>query len=347
MAGPVTVLLPTHKRPQMLGQALESIALQSRKDLIHEVVISESAATDESRSVARSFSEKLPIRYLKQSGNLTAQANGIRLSLEAKTEYVALLADDDMWSRYHLEEAFRCFAENPTIHAYFGQAVAVANECCMPYEQFSGSFLQVPKSDERTLRDFEFWGCTETAVNCLANTPLNIWSAVVLAESHRRAINSSAGDPVFGQYPSNDRLYLWRLGMFGSIGIGRQLSIFYRRHQDSDVQTHLRKDIERTFAEDSLISQEIIRQAKLMGIDPIAEWRKYYELAKFHGLADRIQMTPQLKRLLLPEADNQNSVDPSNPTEVFKARVHSQIKRTLYLFTPPVVQVLRNKLQGP
>ena len=103
----------------MLKNALESVALQSRKELISEVVISDSGVDGESRDVVAQFSRELPVRYIHQQGAISAQENGIRLAQEAETKYVALLADDDMWSRYHLEEAYRCFQERQSVHAFF------------------------------------------------------------------------------------------------------------------------------------------------------------------------------------------------------------------------------------
>ena len=72
----------------------------------------------------------------------------------------------------------------------------MSNECCMPSEQFSGLFLQVLLGHDCVIRDFRVWGIRETAIHFLANTPLNIRTAVVLAESRQAAVSTSAGDPV-------------------------------------------------------------------------------------------------------------------------------------------------------
>lgn len=328
----------------MLKNALESVALQSRKDLIHEVVISDSGVNGESRDVAVQFAKELPIRYIHQQGAITAQENGIRLAREAETKYVALLADDDMWSRYHLEEAHRCLQERQSVHAFFGQSVAVANECCMPFEKFSGSFLQIPLNPERSLDDFRVWSTKEVAVHCLANTPLNIWAAVVLTESHQAAVFTSAGDPVYGRYPSNDRLYIWRLAMQGEIAIGRNISLFYRRHSESDVQTHLARDIVKTQEEDCLISREILRQAESLGISAIPEWRRLFAIAESHGLAGQIQITPQLRELLISDQD-QRRIDMDHG--VLHRDLHSLRSRfrDLYsLLAPPILERLRRKI---
>ena len=352
----ITVLIPTHNRPNMLKNALESVALQSRKELISEVVISDSGFGGESRDVVAEFSRELPVRYIHQQGAISAQENGIRLAQEAETKYVALLADDDMCSRYHLEEAYRCFQERQSVHAFFGQCVAVANECCMPFEKFSGSFLQVPLNPERSLEDFRVWGPKEVAAHCLANTPLNIWTAVVLTESHQAAVSTSAGDPVYGKYPANDRLYIWRLAMQGDIAISRNISLFYRRHSESDIQTQISRDMAKALEEDFLISKEILRQAENLGISVLSEWHRLFAIAESHGLAGQIDIAPQLRELLFinqelqineePLIDeDQRQVDP-DPGVLHRdpRSFRSRFGDVYRLFAPPILEKLRHRI---
>jgi hypothetical protein len=328
----------------MLRNCLESIALQSRKDYIKEVIVSENSSDTQSFDLAKSFSGQLPIRYIKQDNGLSPQEHGMRLSCEAKTKYVALLADDDMWARYHLEEAYRCFHEHPSIHAYFGQPAVVSNESCFPVARFSGSFLQVPHDNNRTLKDFLVWDRKDAAVHCFANTPLNIWSLVALTDSFTAALHTSLGDPIYGKYPSSDRLLIWRISLHGDIGVGRNISLFYRRHPQSDVQTCLRQDLIKTQEEDFLISMEIARQAIELDIDIFLAWAKEFGRAQSFGLADQIDITPQLKEFM----------QSNYPLEIALPRILSvdkplpswraKINNLRYLLTPPALEMLLTKL---
>ncbi len=308
--------------------------------------MSENGDSEQSFEIVKEFSSQLPIRYIKQPVPVSAYEHFLLLANEVQSRYVAMLADDDIWARYHLEEAFRCFELNPSIHAYFGQAVVVHNETCFAVGQFSGSFLQVPFDDNRGVHDFLVWSRTDVAINCLANTPVNLWSVVALADSHRAAILSSAGDPVFGVYPSSDRLYIWRLGIEGEIGVGRNVSLFYRNHPESEIQTWLRCDLSRTEEEDCLISREIARQAMELGIDVIAEWRKLFRRAHEFKLAGRIDMTEDLKEFLLDDQTRKTSF----PSRVVQnRRSESKLIKNLitlrYMFIPPAVFMLLNKLK--
>ena len=308
------------------------------------MVVSENSSNTQSFDLAKSFSGQLPIRYVKQDTGIAGQEHGIRLSAEAKTKYVALLADDDMWARYHLEEAFRCFREHPSIHSYFGQPAVVNNESCYPVAQFSGSFLQVPHDDNRTINDFLIWNRRDAAVHCFANTPLNFWSLAALTDSFLPALLTSYGDPVYGKYPSSDRLFIWRISLEGDIGVGRNISLFYRQHPKSDIQTRLRQDLVKTQEEDFTISMEIARQALELDIDLLLAWAREFERAQSFGLADRIDITPQLKDFLhsnyptgipLPK-----SLSASNPMPSWRTKMQT----LRYMLTPPAVEMLLAKL---
>jgi glycosyltransferase involved in cell wall biosynthesis len=339
----LTILVPTYKRAQLLPSCLLSIAGQSRKDLIKEVIVSENSNDMQSKVVVNSFSNQLPIRYIQQTCGFTAQQHGIWLAQQVETKYVATIADDDMWSRYHIEEAMRCFKEHPTIHAFFGQVVVVENETCHPLNRFSGSFLQIPGSNSSNLVDFRIWDSRETAINCLANTPLNIWAVVALADAHRFAINSAAGDPVFGQYPSNDRLYIWRISLQGDIAIGRNISLFYRRHSESDVQTNLAKNLQEFLASDLAVSKEIARQADLLGINIYQEWQREYKSAIQSGLApERIDLwNPLIRNWLLNDQIPDESTDVSST----ERSLTQLLKKLTYLFAPPILELLFRKFR--
>lgn len=337
----LTILVPTYKRSQMLHHCLLSIAGQSRKDLIKEVIVSENSDDTQSRAVEIAFSDQLPIRYIQQIGGVTARQHFILLAQRVETKYVALIADDDMWSRYHIEEAMRCFKEHPTIHAFFGQAIVVENETCHPLNRFSGSFLQIPSSAPAELVDFRIWDRKETAINCLANTPLNIFAVVALAEAHRYAISSAAGDPEFGKYPSVDRLYIWRLSLQGDMAIGRNISIFYRRHPESDIQGLMANKLQELHGSDLAVSMEIARQADALGINAYQEWQREYKSAIQFGLAaERIDLwNPMIRNWLLRD----NMPEETIPRRLKERRPTELLKKFVYLFTPPIFIALIRK----
>jgi len=337
----LTILVPTYNRAQLLPSCLLSIAGQSRKDLIKEVIVSENSGDAQSREVAYAFSDQLPIRYIQQVGGLTAQQHFIWLAQQVKTKYAALICDDDMWSSYHIEEAMRSFEENPTIHSFYGQAVVVENETCHPQARYSGSFLQVPSFTTSEPVDFRVWDRRQTAINCLANTALNISAVVALSDALKLAMNTSAGDPEFGHYPSCDRFLIWRLSLQGDIAIGRNISLFYRGHSGSHTAS-LHKDTFHEFcASDLAISKEIARQANALGINAYDDWHHEFKSALQLGLApERIDLwNPMIRDWLLID----QNLDKAISRGYAKLPADELLKKIIYLFVPPIFYIFIQK----
>jgi hypothetical protein len=341
----ITVLVPTYKRPLMLRSCLQSIALQSRKDRIKAVLVSENSDESESRTISQEFNSQLPIVYLQNRQGFTPQEHGIWLSKQVETRYIAQIADDDMWSRYHLEEAIRCFDSHPSITSFFGQAAIIRNESCQIVRHFSQCFMQVLKDPDAGLVDFNIWDQCDTSVNCLASTPLNIWSVVALTDAHKQALHESAGDPFFGKYPSNDRLYIWRMSLKGPIGISRNLSLFYRQHPNSDIQNHLANGLEELLASDFAISQEIARQASSLGIDAYAIWRRQFEEAIEAGYSpETIEfLNPYIRTWLL---QNIHYDSPKESSDSQKFTTQQLVDKLRYLLTPPILTLLQKRIKA-
>jgi hypothetical protein len=266
------------------------------------------------------------------------------LAQQVKTKYVATISDDDMWSRYHIEEAMRCFNQHPSIHSYFGQAIVVENETCHPLRRYSGSFLQIPSSVDSELVDFRIWDRRETAINCLANTPLNVWAVVALADAHKSAVKTSFGDPDFCQYPSNDRLYIWRMSLQGDIAIGRNVSLFYREHLETVSTNNWRQDSQEFLASDLAVSKEIARQADEVEINTREEWQREYQFAINYGLLpERVDLwNPLIRHWLL----DKHHIDKEISEPLMAWRFNETLRKYVYLFTPPIIPALLRKVRA-
>ena len=132
----ITVLIPTANRPKFLLNALQSVALQSRKDIIAKVLVSENSSNKESKHIALGFADIFDVHWYFQEQPLTPQEHGIWLSKQVVTPWIAQLADDDMWSAYHLEDALK-FINLSNVCAYFGQAACVVDNSCQIVSRFS------------------------------------------------------------------------------------------------------------------------------------------------------------------------------------------------------------------
>lgn len=105
----VSVVLPTHNRPDYLREAIASALRQTY--LHFEVLVRDNASTEETRKVVQSFSDPR-IRYLRHAENIGQTANVIDGFREARGEYVTNLHDDDMWEPDFLEKLVPPLCEN-------------------------------------------------------------------------------------------------------------------------------------------------------------------------------------------------------------------------------------------
>ncbi len=123
----VTVLVPTAARPDYLRTSLTSIRMQTARDRIAEVLVSENQDEAPTRQVLREFGD-LPIRLVVRSPRLDRTRHLLALLREARSPLAALLMDDDWWSPCHLETALRCLKENPGSAGVVSASVFVKSE---------------------------------------------------------------------------------------------------------------------------------------------------------------------------------------------------------------------------
>ena len=339
----ITVLLPTYRRPAMLRHCLQSIERQSRKDLIAQVLVSENSDDQASEQVAGSFADNLPIHFLRQDPPLFACEHFVLLSRLVNTEFTALIGDDDMWGRYHLEEAARAYRAAPNINAFFGEAIVVCNERCYPLSRYTGSLLQVPPATTGVtdLDDFYLWNARDTAMHCMAHTPLNMWSSVTRTSVLTAACELTFGDPELGANPSGDKMLIWKLATAGPLAISREITLFYREHPLSTMISILDQQLEKFYLQDYQLTRMIEAEARALGFDPVADWRTTFQRAQELGIAKHLHTgTPLLYRQLIRAEDPLAEPQPSSqPARSLRQRLHN----LRHLLTPPLLSRIASR----
>src|ERR1039457_4559572 len=130
---PISVLLPTANRPAMLRTALRSIAAQTALSAVGEVVVIENLGNRASEKVCQEFPQ-LPIRYFFRDPPIPPGFESARDAMRhVKSDFMAILFDDDWWMPEHLEIALESIAM---------RSDAVAASC---------AYLQVTGEDGYTL----------------------------------------------------------------------------------------------------------------------------------------------------------------------------------------------------
>lgn len=105
----ISVVIPTHNRPELLKRALLSVYSQSFTD--YDVIVVDDGDSPHTVSALADYIHKPNFFYLetkKNEGAPVARNIGIK---QAKGEYVAFLDDDDQWVSQKLETQIKIFSD--------------------------------------------------------------------------------------------------------------------------------------------------------------------------------------------------------------------------------------------
>jgi glycosyltransferase involved in cell wall biosynthesis len=268
----ISVLIPTANRPDYLRHSLESVIYQSRKDLIGEVIVSNNG-TISVADVVSSFTS-LPIQFIEQSEKLRPGAHFEWLVNRARFPMIAMLADDDMWGRYHLEEAHRLLSRSPDAVAVFTQTVAVKNASRQPIGGLGELAHSLIETGNALFDEAFIFKTNEILIDCLIRTPLDVWAMVGRKESISKHMNVFSDNEAGAD---SDRFFIWRLNTEGPIIAAREIGLFMRVHagmagleiREKDSQFHRDKSKSYTL--------KMIEEAKVLGIPVKEVWKNYWE----------------------------------------------------------------------
>jgi glycosyltransferase involved in cell wall biosynthesis len=264
----ISVIVPTRKRPEMLRSALLSIQNQSRQDLIAEVLVSENSEDGRSEELCRTF-PNLPIRFFRQQPARSLAGHFQWLVENASSEWVAWLADDDMWGRYHLEEAARLLVQNPGAVACAGECATIFNDSRAAIEGMRETVYSLVGDTPTSYKTCWLWSREDMLLNILVHTPLNMWAIVFRKPALLNAIEALV--PSDAGYES-DRLFLWRLVLEGPIVVSREISMFSRIHENNTWAELWRQDKDKQQRLTRQYVNAIIDQAESLGIQAKSLW---------------------------------------------------------------------------
>lgn len=105
----VSVVIPTHDRPDFLKKTIQSIAEQTYKNI--EIIVVSNGFNKDNEKSAKEFNDPRII-YVDQEnsgGPASPRNHGIRI---AKGQYVAFCDDDDLWMPEKIEKQVKALEEN-------------------------------------------------------------------------------------------------------------------------------------------------------------------------------------------------------------------------------------------
>lgn len=112
-----SVVIPAYNCEKTIIQTLESVANQTRIDLIEEIIIINDGSSDSTENVIHKYiadNKNLTIRYYKQDNHGVSYTRNKAINL-ANAEWIALLDSDDIWLSNKIERQYENIMDNPKI----------------------------------------------------------------------------------------------------------------------------------------------------------------------------------------------------------------------------------------
>ena len=109
--GTVSVVIATYNRAAMVRDALQAALTQTRA--AEEILVMDDASTDATAQALEEFSGRRGVRVLRRSSNSGGTRSWNDAAAEARSDYLAFCADDDRWTRDHLEASAGYLDQHP------------------------------------------------------------------------------------------------------------------------------------------------------------------------------------------------------------------------------------------
>lgn len=224
----LTVVICTCNRPELLRDALDSVAAQNRIDLISKVIVSENGANRGSETICQEFA-RLPIDYVFQDPPLPIVDHFVSLRPRVETPWIAILHDDDWWLPDHIglsiealqkTEALVCFANfveaGSTHHPWLSSYKAPRIWALSGFD-FNRSFIQLSP--------------VQNAAICLFDSSYHYSTCVVDTNACWAAFAQALST---GNAYDNDRTFPFLLGIANGVVYRPVISAVIRTHPGQD-----------------------------------------------------------------------------------------------------------------
>lgn len=104
----ITVVIPTHNRPELVSGAIESVLEQIWQDF--EIIVIDDGLEKRARSMVETFNDER-IHYIEHQENKGCSAAKNTGMQNAQGKYIAILDDDDRWYPQKLEKQYQALEE--------------------------------------------------------------------------------------------------------------------------------------------------------------------------------------------------------------------------------------------
>jgi len=120
----VSIGMPLYNAQKRLRLALDALVNQTFRDF--ELIISDNASTDDTKSICMEYASKYPqITYTRRDKNMGGPDNFKFVLTKATGTYFMWAAYDDLWDVNYLTECVKVFSENPDCVTVFSHVNVV------------------------------------------------------------------------------------------------------------------------------------------------------------------------------------------------------------------------------
>ena len=226
----VSIMIPTYRRPDLLREAILSV-LSQKTDVIFEVVVVDNEMniffSEKVDAVIRHFNDGR-VRLFRNSKNIGMFGNWNRCIELARSEWVSILNDDDLFSTNFIESAFDVLNKNKNINLLFARSEFIDERGSRLKKTLSRLKQNIKKINvgffDRNISKI----CTE---DVFLDPPCSS-----LAMLFRRDSAISIGGFKESAYPSADYVFfvIYHL-KFGTYRLNKYLA-YYRIHENETAQ---------------------------------------------------------------------------------------------------------------
>jgi hypothetical protein len=225
----LTVVIPTAGRSAMLRTALASVVQQTALSAIKRVIVIENGDDRASEEVCNSF-PTLPLQYVFREPSMPIGYEWFTDTFcRVKTQYTAILFDDDWWMPDHLENAIGAMSGDPGVVASYSSYVTIQEE----QGRITGSgdsFLPWFASSCGLSNDRWILNLEDMLVANLVATTGTFMTLLVSTEAWLKCLPCiSHGNPY-----DVDRLLAVELGRYGKVSFTRRPTAYVRQHQSQE-----------------------------------------------------------------------------------------------------------------
>ncbi|MBZ9624559.1 glycosyltransferase [Clostridium sp. FP2] len=116
----ISVIIPTYNNEIYICDAIESVLVQTYKDL--EIIVVDDGSSDGTKEILSKYLDKIIYVYKENGGEASARNLGLAL---AKGEYVTFLDGDDLYKSDKVEKQIKAFLENPLVDVVYNDVDVV------------------------------------------------------------------------------------------------------------------------------------------------------------------------------------------------------------------------------